>query len=189
MGARWSEIDLSAKLWVIPRERMKRAKEHRAPLSDRCVKILRNIEPLKSAPELLRVPGARPGRPLSAMALEMLLRRMKRRVTVHGFRSTFRDWAGDCTWFPREIVEEALAHQVGSEAERSYRRGDALERRRQLMTAWADYCATAQTEDGVHAAPGRWVGPRTDRSGPSDNPGTIIRGPDASAWESTLAEE
>jgi integrase len=93
MGLRWSEIDLEAKLWVIPRERMKRNREHRVPLSDRCVEILRKVEPLKVGPDSFVFPGTKIGRPLSAMALEMLLRRMKLPVTVHGFRSTFRDWA------------------------------------------------------------------------------------------------
>ena len=74
------------------------------------------------------------------MALEMVLRRMQQPVTVHGFRSTFRDWAGDCTTFPREIVEEALSHRVGNAVERAYRRGDAIEKRRQLMQAWATFC-------------------------------------------------
>lgn len=141
LGVRWSEIDLDTRLWVIPRERTKRSREHRVPLSDRCVEILQRLEPLMAGPESFVFPGAKLGKPLSVMALEMLLRRMKLRVTVHGFRSTFRDWAGDCTTFPREIVEEALAHQVGSEVERAYRRGDAIEKRRQLMQAWADYCA------------------------------------------------
>ena len=143
MKATWGEIDLDAKLWVIPRGRMKGNREHRVPLSDRCVEILRKLEPLKAGPDSFVFPGTKVGKPLSVMALEMLLRRMKMPVTVHGFRSTFRDWAGDNTSFPREIVEEALAHQVGSEVERAYRRGDAIEKRRQLMTAWADYCAGA----------------------------------------------
>ena len=141
MGVRWNEIDLDSKLWVIPRQRMKRNREHRVPLSDRCVEILRKLEPLKPEPDSFVFPGTKAGHPLSVMALGMLLRRMKLPVTVHGFRSTFRDWVGDCTAFPREIVEEALAHQVGSEVERAYRRGDAIEKRRQLMAAWADYCA------------------------------------------------
>ncbi len=143
MGARWSEIDFDAKLWVIPRERMKANKAHRVPLTDRCIAILRQLEPLKAGPESYVFPGTKVDKPLSVMALEMLLRRMKLPVTVHGFRSTFRDWAGDCTTFPREVVEEALAHQVGSEVERAYRRSDAIEKRRQLMQAWADYCEGA----------------------------------------------
>jgi integrase len=142
LGARWNEFDLDTRLWVLPRERTKRNREHRVPLSDRCVEILHKLEPLATGPESFLFQGMKTGRPLSVMALEMLLRRMKLKVTVHGFRSTFRDWAGDCTSFPREVVEEALSHQVGSEVERSYRRGDALDKRRQLMQAWADHCAT-----------------------------------------------
>lgn len=84
-------------------------------------------------------PGRRPKAPLSNMAMDMLLRRMKRSETVHGFRSSFRDWAGEATAFPREIAEAALAHQIGDEVERAYRRGDALEKRRALMMAWASY--------------------------------------------------
>lgn len=141
MQVTWREIDLEAQLWVIPRARMKRNREHRVPLSNRCIEILRRVAALKVGPDSFVFPGTKAGKPLSVMALEMLLRRMKLPVTVHGFRSTFRDWAGDCTTFPREIVEEALAHQVGSEVERAYRRGDAIEKRRQLMQAWADYCA------------------------------------------------
>src|SRR6476619_6654221 len=85
-------------------------------------------------------PGQKPDRPLSNMAMEMMLRRMKVDVTVHGFRSSFRDWAGECTSFPREVAEAALAHVVGDETERAYRRGDALEKSRQLMDAWAAHC-------------------------------------------------
>ncbi len=140
LGARWGEIDIEGALWIIPRARMKKGREHRAPLSSRCLEILRTLEPLKAGPDGYVFPGTKPGKPLSSMSMEMLLRRMKVPVTVHGFRSTFRDWAGDCTNYPREIVEEALAHQVGSEVERAYRRSDAIEKRRQLMQAWADYC-------------------------------------------------
>jgi integrase len=154
MLATWGEIDLDAALWIIPRERMKRNREHRVPLSDRCIEILRKLKPLKSGPDSFVFPGTKPGKPLSVMALEMLLRRMKVPVTVHGFRSTFRDWAGDCTTFPREIVEEALAHQVGSEVERAYRRGDAIEKRRQLMTAWAEFCAGASNVVSIRSIGG-----------------------------------
>ena len=104
---------------------------------------------MKVGPESYVFPGTKAGKPLSTMALGMLLRRKRPADTVHGFRSTFRDWAGDCTTFPREIVEEALAHQVGSEVERSYRRGDALEKRRLLMQAWADYCAATKVDKVV----------------------------------------
>lgn len=139
--ADWSEVDLVNKLWTISAARMKGTREHRVPLPDRCIQILDQLHQLYIAPAGYVFPGQRPGRPLSSMALEMLLRRMNVPVTVHGFRSTFRDWAGDCTTFPREVAEAALAHAVGDEAERAYRRSDALEKRRQLMTAWANFCA------------------------------------------------
>lgn len=148
MGARWGEIDMAGKLWLVPRVRMgKTDKPHRLPLSDRCMAILREVETLKVKPDGFVFPGQKPGRPLSVMALEMLLRRMEVPVTVHGFRSTFRDWAGDCTTFPREIVEVALSHQVGDEVEQAYRRGDALEKRRRLMQAWADYCGSVKADN------------------------------------------
>ena len=155
MGARWGEIDLQAKLWVIPGRRMKGKREHRVPLQDRAVEILGMLEPLKTGPESFVFPGTKPGRPLSTMALAMLIRRLgikQGEATVHGFRATFRTWVGDCTTFPREIAEEALAHQVGSEVERAYRRGDAIEKRRQLMSAWADYCAGASTVVALRTA-------------------------------------
>jgi integrase len=90
-------------------------------------------------------PGARKGRPLSNMAMLELLRGMRPRLTVHGFRSTFRDWAAESTNFPREIAEAALAHLVGNEVERAYQRGDLFEKRRKLMEGWADYCGRVQT--------------------------------------------
>ena len=143
----WAEIDLKAKVWTIPAPRMKGNEVHRVPLSDRCIAILQQLEPMKSGPDSYVFPGTKPGKPLSVMALEMLLRRMKVAVTVHGFRSTFRDWAGDCTSFPREIVEAALAHRVGNEVELAYRRSDAIEKRRLLMQAWADTCAGVKLDN------------------------------------------
>lgn len=153
LRATWGEIDLDARQWVIPRERMKRSREHRVPLSESCVELLKRLEPMKAGPDSFVFPGTKRGKPLSSMAMEMQLRRMQhgpgsqQPLTVHGFRSTFRDWAGDCTSFPREVVEEALAHQVGSEVERAYRRGDAIEKRRQLMQAWADYCSALKADN------------------------------------------
>lgn len=107
------------------------------PLSVRAVEILQQIE--QSRLSELVFPGTKPGRPLSVMALEMVLRRMKVDVTVHGFRSAFRYWAGERTHFPTEVAEAALAHLVGDAVERAYRRRDALEKRRELMTAWATF--------------------------------------------------
>ena len=136
-GASWTEFDLEARVWTVPATRMKAGREHRVPLSARAVEILQEMKQ-KRLSELV-FPGTKPGRPLSVMALEMVLRRMKVDVTVHGFRSAFRDWAGERTHFPREIAEAALAHLVGDAVERAYRRGDALEKRRELMDAWATF--------------------------------------------------
>lgn len=138
LGARWSEIDLGARIWTVPATRMKAGRMHRVPLSDRACAVLREMGALGSSEFVF--PGTKSGKPLSAMAMEMVLRRMDVAVTVHGFRSSFRDWAGNETVFPREIAETALAHVIGDKAEQAYRRGDALERRRVMMQEWADYC-------------------------------------------------
>src|SRR6202158_612044 len=136
---RWSEFDLDKKIWTVPANRMKAGREHRVPLSGRAVSILKQLAKLKAGDFVF--PGQARNRPLSNMAMEMVLRRMKiENATVHGFRSSFRDWAGNVLHFPREIVETALAHVIGDKAEQAYRRGDALEKRRKLMDAWANYC-------------------------------------------------
>lgn len=143
LGATWGEIDLEAQVWTVPGKRMKAGREHRVPLSPACIAILEHVSPLRPEGDdgsAFLFPGQRPGRPLSGMAMEMLLRRQKKEITVHGFRSTFRDWAGEETEFAREVVEAALSHVVGDATERAYRRGDALEKRRKLMEAWADFC-------------------------------------------------
>jgi integrase len=138
LAARKDEIDMDAKIWTIPAARTKAAREHRVPLSDRAIAILKEMEAARTG-ELV-FPGQRLGSPLSGMAFQMLLRRSKSPCTAHGFRSSFRDWAGNETHFPRELAEQALAHVIGDKAEQAYRRSDALERRRQLMDAWARYC-------------------------------------------------
>lgn len=140
-GARWKEIDLEAALWVIPADRMKAGREHRVPLAPRTHRILTELAGLGAEPDAHVFSGQKEGRPLSIMAMNMILRRMKVDVTVHGFRSSFRDWSGNETAFPREVAEAALAHVVGDQTERAYRRSDALEKRRKLMIAWANYCA------------------------------------------------
>jgi integrase len=148
LNAQWSEFDLDEALWIIPAVRMKVRVEHRVPLVPRALEILQPLYEDRYTDYVF--PGQKHGRPLSNMALEMVLRRMKvEGVTVHGFRSSFRDWCGDETSFPREIAEAALAHTVGSNVERSYRRGDALEKRRRLMEAWADYCGGNRSEKVV----------------------------------------
>jgi integrase len=137
--ATWKEIDWEIGIWTIPAERMKAGKLHRVPLSKAAMKMLK---PLKGAMRSDFVfPGQSPKRPISEAAIRKLLERMTiENATVHGFRSSFRDWAGESTSFPREVAEQALAHTIGNEAERAYRRGDALEKRRELMDAWAKYC-------------------------------------------------
>jgi len=139
-GMAWGEIDLAAKLWTVPAERMKAGAIHEVPLSDAAVAILEAIRPANPKPDSLVFLSPR-GLLMSDMALSQLLKRMNRKaITVHGFRSTFRDWAGEATQFDREEVEMALAHTIQSAVERAYRRGRALDKRRDLMAAWADYC-------------------------------------------------
>lgn len=138
-GARWSEMDLEAKVWTVPAARMKAGREHRVPLCDRAIEILGTLAQLDHGPDDLVFPGQKKGAPLSDMSLTALLRRLKVNATVHGFRSSFRDWAGDATTFPREVAEAALAHAVGDATEAAYRRSDALEKRRKLMEAWGAF--------------------------------------------------
>jgi integrase len=139
LGMRWSEIELDKKIWTVPANRMKAGREHRVPLVSRAVAILRKLENLKTGAFVF--PGQTRDKPLSNMAMEMVLRRMKvDDATVHGFRSSFRDWAGNVSSFPREIVETALSHVIGDKAEQAYRRSDALDKPRKLMEAWATYC-------------------------------------------------
>jgi integrase len=138
LGARWDEIDRAAKVWAIPGARMKAGRDHRVPLTARALEILDRVEEIRAGDFVF--PGRRRGGPLTPTVLDMLLRRMKvEDATVHGFRSSFRDWAGEATAFPREVAEAALAHVVGGETERAYRRGNALEKRRKLMEAWAGF--------------------------------------------------
>lgn len=144
MGAQWEEIDLSAQVWIVPAGRMKAGREHRVPLTPPMVSILEEMKLLRSAaPEgddAFVFPGSKPRTGLSVMALAMTMRRLGQgNFTVHGFRSSFRDWVSEETEYPREIAEAALSHVVGDETERAYRRGDALEKRRSLMAAWADH--------------------------------------------------
>jgi integrase len=147
LGARWSEIDLENKIWSVPASRMKAGREHRVPLSNRATAILKQLRPIRTGEFVFA--GQRPRRPLSNMAMAMVLRRTKiEGATVHGFRSSFRDWAGNVSNFPREVAETALAHIIGDKEEQAYRRSDALEKRRKLMEAWATYCAP-KTEGNI----------------------------------------
>lgn len=138
LKARWDEFDLERAVWTIPASRMKAAKEHRVPLSSTARQLLLDIGPGDG----FVFAGRSGDRPLSNMAMDMVLRRMEVDVTVHGFRSSFRDWAGEMTTTPREVAEAALAHTVGNSAEQAYRRGDALEKRRVLMETWARFCCS-----------------------------------------------
>jgi integrase len=141
IGARWGEIDLAQKVWIVPAERMKAGREHRVPLSASARKILAAIKPDDAAADTFVFGGGKAGKPLSNMAMLMTLRRMKRNdLTAHGFRSTFRDWVAERTHFPSEVAEMALAHAVGDKVEAAYRRGDLFDRRRRLMAEWAKYC-------------------------------------------------
>jgi len=152
-GARWDEIDLDGKVWTIPGERMKAGRVHRVPLSAEALSILKPLHEVRRGD--LVFPGRTPKRPLSETAFRALFARSKTAgITVHGFRSAFRDWCGEATAFPREVAEQALAHRVGNAVEQAYRRGDALEKRRKLMEAWATYCTTLRRTGNVRALHG-----------------------------------
>ena len=147
LNAIYSEIDLKTKIWSIPAPRMKGDREHRIPLSDRAIAILEDMKVDKKSDYIF--PGARRGRPLSNMSMLTVLRRMKRGdLTSHGFRSTFRTWTAERTNFQREICEAALAHVIGDKTEEAYQRGDLLDKRRRLMTAWATFCDTTAKATG-----------------------------------------
>ena len=135
--SKWGEVDFKKKLWIVPAARMKSRREHRVPLSSTAIAVLKRVEEEKGE---YVFPGRSPDAPLSNMALLMTLGRMNRAdVTAHGLRSTFRDWAAECTNFPSETIEMALAHVIEGKTEAAYRRGDLLEKRRQLMDEWAEY--------------------------------------------------
>ena len=140
LNARWMEFDLDAGLWTIPAERMKTRREHRVALSKRALAIVSELDKARTSEFVF--PGQKPKRPLSNMAMLMLLERMGRRgaITSHGFRSSFSDWASEVSPYSSELRESALAHTIGNKAEAAYRRGDALEKRRAMMEAWAQWC-------------------------------------------------
>jgi integrase len=143
LGARWDEINMAAKVWTIEAGRMKAGLLHRVPLSVRAMEIVERMAEIRTGD--LVFPGQRRRRPLSSSAMGMLVTG----ATIHGFRSSFRDWCGEETSFPREIAEAALAHATGGAVEQAYRRGDALEKRRALMEAWANYCEPASAGNVV----------------------------------------
>ena len=141
LNAKWQEFDLKKAVWTVPAIRMKAGHEHRIPLTARALEILHTLHKLRSEHNDHVFMGNARGKPLSNMAMSMLLKRMERKdITVHGFRSTFRDWASEQTSFPHETCEHALAHRISDKAEAAYRRGDQFEKRRKLMEAWAAFC-------------------------------------------------
>ncbi len=146
ISATWPEIDLKTKTWRIPASRMKAGREHRVPLSLRCLEILRAAKQISDGGELI-FPGQTPNKPLSNMAFLMTLRRMDRAdITAHGFRSSFRDWAEERTNYPRTATEAALAHVVKDKTEAAYRRTDLFEKRRNLMETWATFATAMQSK-------------------------------------------
>ncbi|MGB7125825.1 MAG: tyrosine-type recombinase/integrase [Methylovirgula sp.] len=149
-GMTWSEISLREKLWTVPAERMKGSREHRVPLSERAREILEQVGDASGRSAGAIVFAGSAGRPMSDMSLTAVLRRMERReITVHGFRSSFRDWTKEETQFSREVAEAALAHRLGDAAEQAYSRSDVLKKRGPLMDAWADYCEGKPAEKVV----------------------------------------
>lgn len=160
-GATWGEIDLAAKVWTVPAERMKAGREHRVPLSDAACELLRGLSgkvkrddssrcTSAGAAGALVFPSATdPGKPLSDMTLAAVLRRLEVDAVPHGFRSTFRDWSAESTSHPRDVCEMALAHAVGNKVEAAYRRGDLFEKRRALMDDWARFLTTAPATGNV----------------------------------------
>jgi integrase len=138
LGAKWSEVDLENRIWVVPAERMKAQREHRVPLSDPAIALLQSL-PTEDGDFVFI--GGKAGAGLSTMAMPHWLKRLRPAVTVHGFRSSFRDWAAERTNYPNHVVEMALAHHIGDKVEAAYRRGDLFEKRRRLMDEWAAYCA------------------------------------------------
>lgn len=154
LNAKWNEIDLKARVWSISAERMKTRREHRVPLSDEAVSILTQLPRISGNPYLF--PGSRHGRALSNMALLQLMRGMgygvggeKGPYVPHGFRSSFRDWSGEVSSFPRDVAEMALAHVIENKVEAAYRRGDLFEKRAMMMEAWANYLTNVATKSKV----------------------------------------
>jgi integrase len=148
IGATWDEINIAERLWIVPASRMKGGKEHRVPLSDPAMAVVETMAKYRQGDHLF--PGRQLGQPLGDRALRGLLKAIGRAgVSVHGFRSSFRDWAAERTSFPAEVAEMALAHRVGSAVEQAYRRSDQFEKRRQLAQAWARYIGQSPTDGAV----------------------------------------
>jgi integrase len=152
--ATWDEFDLGAKLWTVPKERMKsKERDHRVPLTDEAVSLLKKLKETSTNDWVF--PGQRPGRPISQSALSKAAKSIGGEITVHGFRSTFRDWVEEETAFPDKLAEAALAHKVGDETELAYKRGDVLKKRRKLMDAWESYGQTDPSPKVVPINSGR----------------------------------
>jgi integrase len=143
LGARWDESDMAARVWTVPAARMKSGREHRVPLSSRAIEILEKLAEVKRSPFVF------PGRH-GALTRSPVAELVPEGATIHGFRSSFRDWVSEETSFPRELAEACLAHVSGGATERAYRRGDALEKRRMLMEEWAQHCAEKSVDNVVH---------------------------------------
>jgi integrase len=165
IGAKWNEIDLDAvrvdhrtkrkiadPVWTVPADRMKAGKEHRVPLSDRAVEILKAL-PREAGNDFIFVGPRRGGRLSHAAKLVLIKRLGYPDITVHGFRSTFRDWAGDTTAFPSDVCEAALAHVRGDKSVQAYARGDLFNKRRRLMDAWAEYCESLPSKTTADVVP------------------------------------
>jgi integrase len=142
-GARWDEFNLLDKVWTIPGSRMKNGREHRVPLADAALAILQGMQPRRSPDDAYVFPGGKSGASLSNAALwDLIRRRMGMNITTHGMRSAFSDWAYERSNYPHHVIEQSLAHTIGTAVERAYRRGDLFDQRRKLMDAWASYCTT-----------------------------------------------
>jgi integrase len=158
-GATWDEIDLEAKTWTIPASRMKADQQHRVPLSDAAISVLKTVREIRQSDYVFA--GFKPGRPIGGDALRELIKKLAGAdVTVHGLRSTFRDWAAEQTNVQREVAEVALAHAIPDAVEAAYRRGDLFDKRRKLMAAWAAYCAKPEADAGKVVALARALTPR-----------------------------
>jgi integrase len=152
--AEWSEIDLKAKTWTVPAGRMKANREHVIPLPTQAVALFERMKKHRRVNSDLVFPGTKRGSALSDMTLTKVLRDMEVNAVPHGFRSTFRDWVAEQTNFPADLAEAALAHVIADKTVAAYQRGTMLEKRRTLMTAWANYCEGTATGNVVRLAAG-----------------------------------
>jgi integrase len=154
LGAHWDEVDLEARLWIIPAIRTKRDREHRVPLSDAAMHVLEGMAVIRQGARIF---------PIGGQGMRRCLQDIRPGVTPHGFRATFRSWAGGCTMHPRDVCETALGHSIGSAVEQSYQRDALVAKRRVLMADWADFCASDRAANVVHMDGGRQrPAPQTD---------------------------